>query len=133
MLTMFSRVFLLAVCDPSPYGFDSQCVHYSQPIPTTSTSSTKALERWEDKHVCLLIASYMKFKDEFGKSHITQQSMRSNFWFGRVPVRVVSDRSVRYNGRHPRLHLPWVPEAFHARFPVSVKSLVQRLLARVTL
>ena len=42
---------------------------------------------------------------EFGKSHITQQSIRSNFWFGRVPVRVVSDRSVRYNGRHPRLHL----------------------------
>ena len=37
-------------------------------------------------------------------------------------VRVVSNRSVRYNGRHPRLHLPWVPEAFHARFPVSVKS-----------
>ena len=25
MLTMFSRVFLLAVCDPSPCGFDSQC------------------------------------------------------------------------------------------------------------
>ena len=24
MLTMFSRVLLLAVCDPSPYGFDSQ-------------------------------------------------------------------------------------------------------------
>ena len=81
----------------------------------------------------LLITSYIKFKDEFGKSHITQQSIRSNFWFGRVPVRVVSDRSVRYNGRHPRSHLPWVPEAFHARFPVSVKSLVQRLLARVTL
>ena len=42
---------------------------------------------------------------------------------------MVSDRSVRYNGRYPRLHLPWVPEAFHARFPVSVKSLVQRLFS----
>ena len=58
MLTMFSRVFLLAVCDPSPYDFDSQCEKYSQPIPTTSTSSTKALERWEDKHARLLIVSY---------------------------------------------------------------------------
>ena len=64
MLTMFSRVFLLAVCDPSPYGFDSQCEKCSQPIRTTSTSSTKALERWDDKHVRLLIASYMKFRDE---------------------------------------------------------------------
>ena len=36
-----------------------------QLIPKTSTSSTKAQERWEDKHVRLLIASYMKFKDEF--------------------------------------------------------------------
>ena len=87
MLTMFSRVFLLAVCDPSPYDFDSQCEKYSQPIPTTSTSSTKALERREDKHARLLIASYTKFKDEFGKSHIIQQSIRSNFWLGRVQVR----------------------------------------------
>ena len=74
-------------------------------MPTTSTSSTKALERWEVKHVCLLIASYMKFKGEFGKSHITQQSIRSDFWFGRVPfshwlIRVVSDRSLRYNRKH---------------------------------
>ena len=68
---MFSRVFLLAVCDPSPYGFDSQCEKNPQLIPTTSTNSTKALERWEDKQVRLLIASYMKFKDKFGKSHIT--------------------------------------------------------------
>ena len=57
---MFSRVFLFAVCDP--YCFDSQC----ELNPTPSTSS--ALERWEDKHVRLLIGSYMKFKDEFGKS-----------------------------------------------------------------
>ena len=54
----FPAPFLLAVCDPSPYGFDSQCEKYSQPIPTTSTSSTKALERWEDKHARLLIVSY---------------------------------------------------------------------------
>ena len=50
-----------------------------QLIPKTSTSSTKALERWEDKHVRLLFASYMKFKDEFEKSHITQQSIWSDF------------------------------------------------------
>ena len=74
MLTMFSRVFLLAVCDLSPYSFDSQSEKNPQLIPTTSTSSTKALKRWEDKYVRLIIASYMKFKDEFGKSHITQQS-----------------------------------------------------------
>ena len=37
------------------------------------------------KHVRLLLASNMKFKDEFVKSHITQQSILSNFWFGRVP------------------------------------------------
>ena len=54
-------------------------------MTTTSTSSTKALERWEDKHVRLPIASYMKFKDEFGKSHITQLSIWSEFWFGRLP------------------------------------------------
>ena len=76
-------------------------------MPTTFISSTKALERWEVKHVCLLIASYMKFKGEFGKSHITQQSIRSDFWFGRVPfshwlIRVVSDRSLRYNRKHRR-------------------------------
>ena len=80
-LRMFSLRFLLAVCYPNPYGFDSQTEKYPQLIPTTSTSSTKALERWEDKLVRLLTASYMKFKDEFGKSHITQQSIRSNFWF----------------------------------------------------
>ena len=28
-------------------------------------------------------------------------------------VRVVSDRPVRYNGKYPRLHLPWVPEALN--------------------
>ena len=50
----------------------------------------------------------MKLKDEFRKSHFTQQSVRSNFWFQLVPfslnwlVRVVSDRSVRYNGKHLR-------------------------------
>ena len=38
---MFSRVFLLAVRDPSPYGFDRQCEKNPQLIPTTSTSSTK--------------------------------------------------------------------------------------------
>ena len=82
---MFSRVFLLAVSDPSPYGFGSHCEKNPQLIPTTSTSSTKALGRWVDKHVRLLIANYTKFKNEFGKSHITQQSIWSNFWFGRVP------------------------------------------------
>ena len=102
---MFSRVFLLAACDPSPYGFWQSGRKNPQLIPTTSTSSTKALERWEDKHARLLIASYMKFKDEFGKLHIIQQSIRSNFWFGRVPVRVVSDWSVRYNGRHTQASL----------------------------
>ena len=45
MLTMFSRVFLSAVSDPSPYGFDTQCEKNPQLIPTTSTSSTKTLER----------------------------------------------------------------------------------------
>ena len=73
MLTMFSRVFLLAVCDPSPYGIDSQCEKDPQFSPTTSTSLTKALERLKDTYIRLLIASYLKFKDEFGKSHITQQ------------------------------------------------------------
>ena len=102
---MFARVFLLAACDLSPYGFWQSVRKNPQLMPTTSTSSTKALERWEVKHVCLLIASYMKFKGEFGKSHITQQSIRSDFWFGRVPfshwlIRVVSDRSLRYNRRH---------------------------------
>ena len=78
-LMMFSLVFLLAICDPSSYGFDSQVRTNPQLIPTIFTSSTKALERWDDKHVRLLIASYMK-------SHITQQSIRSDFWFrGRVP------------------------------------------------
>ena len=48
---------------------------------------------------------YVKFKDEFGKSHITQQSIRSDFCFGCFPfshwlIRVVSNRSVRYNGKH---------------------------------
>ena len=62
MSTMSSRVFLLAVCDPSPYGFWQSVRKNPQLIPTTSTSSTKALERWEDKHVRSLIAS-MKFKD----------------------------------------------------------------------
>ena len=51
MLTMFSRVFFLAVSDPSPYGFDSQSEKNPQLIPTTSSSSTKALERWKDKRV----------------------------------------------------------------------------------
>ena len=73
MLTMFSRVFLIAVCDPSLYGIDSQCEKEPQLSPTNSTSSTKALERWKDTYVRLLIASYLKFKDEFEKSHITQQ------------------------------------------------------------
>ena len=50
---MFSRVFLFAVCDP--YCFDSQRELNPQAIPTPSTSSTRALERWEDKHVRLLI------------------------------------------------------------------------------
>ena len=71
----------------------------------------------EDKHTRLLITSYMKFKDEFQKSHIAQQSIRSNFWFRPVPffpwlVRVVSDRSrdrsVRYNGKHAREHTEWL-------------------------
>ena len=78
MLTMSSRVFFLAVCDPSPYYFWQSVRKNPQFIPTTSTSSTKALERWEEKHVRLLMESYMKFKDEFGKSHITQQSIRSD-------------------------------------------------------
>ena len=102
---MFARIFLLAACDLSPYGFWQSVRKNPQLMPTTFTSSTKALERWEVKHVCLLIASYMKFKGEFGKSHITQQSIRSDFWFGRVPfshwlIWVVSDRSIRYNGKH---------------------------------
>ena len=29
----------------------------------------------------------MKIKDEFGKSHITQQSIGSDFWFGRSLLR----------------------------------------------
>ena len=64
MLMMFSRVFLFAVYDPSPYGFWQSVRKNPQLIPTTSTSSTKALERWEDKqlHVRSLIAS-MEFKD----------------------------------------------------------------------
>ena len=71
---MFSRVFLLAVCDPSLYDIDSQCEKEPQLSPKTFTSSTKALERWKDTYVPLLIASrYLKFKDEFEKSHITQQ------------------------------------------------------------
>ena len=78
MLTMSSRVFFLAVCDPSPYYFWQSVRKNPQLIPTTSTSSTKALERWEEKHVRLLMESYMKFKDEFGKAHITQQSIRSD-------------------------------------------------------
>ena len=88
VLMMFSRVFLLAVCDPSPYNFDGQVRKNPQPILTTSTNSTKALERCEEKHVRLLIASHMKFKDESGKSHITQQSIRSHFWFGRAPFSI---------------------------------------------
>lgn len=75
MLTIdvFPR-FLFAVCDP--YCFDSQCELNPQFIPTPSTSSARALERWEDKHVRLLIASYMKFKDDFRKS---QQSKKKIF------------------------------------------------------
>ena len=67
------------------YGFYSQYEKNRKLIPTTSTSSTKALERWEVKHVHLLIASHMKFKDKFGKSNVTQQSIWSDFWFGCVP------------------------------------------------
>ena len=51
MLMMFSRFFSLAVCDPSPYSFWPSMRKNPQLIPTTSTSSTKALEKWEDKHV----------------------------------------------------------------------------------
>ena len=73
------EVFFLEGCDPSPYGFDSHCEKNPQLIATTCISSTKAPERWEDKHVRLLITSYIKSKDEFGKSHITQESIRSDF------------------------------------------------------
>ena len=41
----------------------------------------------KDAKVRLLIASYMKIKDEFGKSHITRQSIGSDFWFGRPLLR----------------------------------------------
>ena len=63
MLTIdvFARFFFLGVCDPSLSRFDSQCEQNPQLIPRTSTSSNKALERWEDKHVRLVIASYMNF------------------------------------------------------------------------
>ena len=43
ILTMFSCVFLLAACDPSPYGFWQSERKNTQLIPTTSTSSTQAL------------------------------------------------------------------------------------------
>ena len=64
----------------------------------------------------LLIASYMKFKDEFGKSHVTQQSIRSDFLartrsIFRWLVRVVSDRSVRYSIMESTRHLAGKPEA----------------------
>ena len=45
-------------------------------ISTLSTSSAQTLERWEDKHVRLLITSYMSFKGELGKS---QQSKKKIF------------------------------------------------------
>ena len=48
---VFVLFFFLAVCDPSPYSFWLSVRKNPQLIPTTSASSTKALERWEDKHV----------------------------------------------------------------------------------
>ena len=76
---MFSRVFLLAACDPSPYGFWQSGRKNPQLIPTTSTSSTKALERWEDKHVRLLIASYVKSKANLGSHTLPNNQFGRTF------------------------------------------------------
>ena len=97
MLTIdvFALTNTVPVCDLSPCRFDSQCEENPQLIPRTSTSSNKALERWDDKHVRLLIASYMKFMMVGKRDNIQTRSIFP--WL----VRVVSDRSVRYNGKQP--------------------------------
>ena len=47
------------------------------PAPSSDTSNKRrSLEKWEDKHVCLLVKSYLKYKDLFGKP---QQSKKKVF------------------------------------------------------
>ena len=52
---VFLGFFLLAVCDLSPYGFDSQGEKDPQLIQAASTSSTRALERWKDKYTSVYV------------------------------------------------------------------------------
>ena len=42
---------------------------------TSTAESPKFLERWEDNHVRLLISSYSKFKDLFGRGKTTKKEV----------------------------------------------------------
>ena len=42
---------------------------------TSTAESPKFLERWEDNHVRLLISSYAKFKDLFGRGKTTKKEV----------------------------------------------------------
>ena len=114
MLTMFSCVFLLAVSDPSPYGFRSQCEKNPQLIPTTSNSSTKSPGKMGGQtrpftH-CKLHEVQKRIWEVTYYPTINSVELlvrtRSIFpWL----VRVVSDWSVRYNGKHPWSHMKVCP------------------------
>ena len=44
--------------------------------PSLSTDQpSQTLEKWEDKHVCLLIECYLKYKDRLGKPQQTNKKV----------------------------------------------------------
>ena len=46
------------------------------PAPSSDTSNKRRiLEKWEDKHVRLLIESYLKYKDLFGKPQLSKKKV----------------------------------------------------------
>ena len=102
MLMMFSRFFFLAVCDPSPYSFWLSVRKNPQLIPTTSASSTKALERWEDKHVQATWSS----SRNLGSLKLPNNQFGWTFGLDAFHFPLVSTSGLgpvcQYNGKDPR-------------------------------
>jgi len=65
-------MFMSFVEDCSPVSGETSQIMYH---PSPASQPSRTLERWEDKHVRLLIESYQKFKDLMGKANITKKSV----------------------------------------------------------
>ena len=78
---------MIPICNAHAYMKFSKKNFAPVPVPFPALVPDSGFSICPIKHAHSLIASYMKFKDEFKKSHVTgtQQSIWSDFWFGCVP------------------------------------------------